>query len=287
MTNRDAGGLDPHQKLFMKLIRENSRRHRLHEVFRDFCEVAALALSNVCDLAQRDAREARYLQIAARYERAELERFRAMMDCIVESLELGFHDCLGQIFMALELGDHWRGQFFTPYHVASLMAKIVGVNSEGEIERKGFTTLMEPACGAGCMVIAAAEAMRDEGFNYQRQLHVTAIDIDATAVHMAYIQFTLLHIPAIVVHGNALAPDKQWSCWVTLAHVLGGWDRRLRQAETLRALARDMTELLQPEASAPVQPADQDEEEDSQPVPDLAKVRAAVVAKRAAQLDLF
>ena len=52
------------------------------------------------------------------------------------------------------------------------------------------------------MVIALAEAMRAEGINYQRQLHVTAIDIDPRVVHMAYIQFSLLHVPAEVVVGD-------------------------------------------------------------------------------------
>jgi len=129
--------------------------------------------------------------------------------------------------------------------------------------------------------------MRDEGINYQQQLHVTAIDIDATAVHMAYIQFTLLHIPAIVVHGNALAPDKQWSCWVTLAHVMGAWDRRLRQADTMRALARHTTELLEPQACAPAPVHAKDEGGGQPPAQDLAKVRAVVVARRVGQLDLF
>jgi hypothetical protein len=284
MANHESTGLDQHQKAFIKLIRENARRHRVHEVFRDFCEMAALAFSNVCDLAQRDAREARYLEIVKRYEKDEVLRFRAMLDCIVESLEGGFHDCLGQLFMALELGDHWKGQFFTPYPVAYLMAKIGGVGARVEIEGKGFMTLMEPACGAGCMVIAAAEAMRDEGINYQQRLHVTAIDIDQTAAHMAYIQLTLLHIPAIVVQGNALWPDKSWSTWVTLAHVMGGWDRKLAKADAAQASAEET-----PAAAAPQAPEHVDELQpaDVPATVDLAKVRAEVIAARVEQLDLF
>jgi hypothetical protein len=47
-----------------------------------------------------------------------------MLGHIVQSLEAGLHDCLGQLFMALELGDHWKGQYFTPYEVAYLMAEL-------------------------------------------------------------------------------------------------------------------------------------------------------------------
>jgi hypothetical protein len=69
----------------------------------------------------------------------------------------------------------------------------------------GFVTAMEPACGAGSMVIALAEAMRNLGINYQRHLHVTAIDIDPRAIHMAYVQFSLLHVPAHLMVGNSLS----------------------------------------------------------------------------------
>ena len=37
------------------------------------------------------------------------------------------------------------------------------------------------------MVIALAQELREQGINYQQCLHVTAIDIDLLAVHMAYV----------------------------------------------------------------------------------------------------
>ena len=45
MSKRPISGLDEHQKAFVKLIEANARRHRKHEVFRDFCEMAAISLS--------------------------------------------------------------------------------------------------------------------------------------------------------------------------------------------------------------------------------------------------
>ena len=49
---------------------------------------------------------------------------------------------------------------------------------------------------------------------------------------MAFLQLSLLHIPAIVVHGNSLSMEV-WGHWFTPAHVLGGWSHRLsaRRAE--------------------------------------------------------
>lgn len=227
MSKRPISGLDEHQKAFIKLIEANARRHRKHEAFRDFCEMAAISLSNAVDVAQAERREARYMQLVGRYEREEVARFPQMLAHIVQSLEYGMHDCLGQLFMALELGDHWKGQYFTPYPVAYLMAELGCGDVAALVGARGYFTANEPAAGAGAMVIALADCVRNKGMNYQRCLHVTAQDLDETAVHMSYIQLTLLHIPAVVVHGNSLWPKDTDQCWYTAAHVFGGWSGRL------------------------------------------------------------
>jgi len=43
---------------------------------------------------------------------------------------------------------------------------------------------------------------------------------------MAYIQFSLLHIPAHVMVGNSLSNEVR-EHWFTPAHILGGWGLRL------------------------------------------------------------
>jgi hypothetical protein len=158
----------------------------------------------------------------------EVARFPKMLACLTLSLEEGMNDCLGQLFMAMELGNSGAGQFFTPYHVSALMAKMLAGDAGRICKERGFVRVMEPAVGAGGMVIATAEAFADEGIHYQQAMHATCIDIDATAVHMAYIQLSLLHIPAIIVHGNALSME-QWGVWHTPAHVLGFWNVKLKQ----------------------------------------------------------
>lgn len=75
---------------------------------------------------------------------------------------------------------------------------------------------------------------------------------------MAYVQLSLLHIPAVVYHGNSLTVET-WSTWRTPAHVLGFWDVRLRRAGDAATLtvpavqprAEDATEDAEAEASAP------------------------------------
>lgn len=213
-------------------MHENARSYRLHEVFRDFCELAAIAFSNAIDKANFADREAKYLTIIKRYERAEIDRFPEMICELTASMTLNpFADTLGKLFMDLELADHWKGQYFTPYEIASLMAQMTLCEAAYQVKEKGFITMNEPTCGSGIMGIAAAQALHDQGVNYQTSMHVIAQDIDITAVHMTYIQFTLLHIPAIVIHGNTLAVT-EWSRWTTPAHFLGGWDYKLRTRAT-------------------------------------------------------
>lgn len=50
---------------------------------------------------------------------------------------------------------------------------------------------------------------------------------------MAYLQLSLLHVPAVIVHGNTLSPE-EWSHWHTPAHILGFWNARLKNSDRLR-----------------------------------------------------
>ena len=55
------------------------------------------------------------------------------------------------------------------------------------------------------MIIAFAESLKDNGYNYQHQLYVEAIDIDELCFKMTYIQLSLLGIPARVIRGDSLS----------------------------------------------------------------------------------
>lgn len=261
------------------LIRQMSHRHSTSQVFRDFVMMAATSLANAVEPKDSDRwqkREAIYLAAVKRYSRDELEVFARMLARVVEGLEAGPCDFLGELFMGLSLGNEFAGQFFTPFEVSKLMARmLVGSTPPGEIQSRGFQTLNEPACGAGGMVLAYAEALREAGYNYQQQLHVTAQDIDLTAVQMCYVQLALCHIPAIVIHGNSLAVEVR-DYWVTPAHVVGGWDFKLAVSRARSHLTAD----AEPEAPGPAPAPSKDTPDDT-----LTLLRARVVAER--QMALF
>ncbi|BAI96683.1 hypothetical protein Sj15T_09860 [Sphingobium sp. TA15] len=218
-----------HIKNALKLFRSTQYRHDLHTLFSDCMEMMATSISNAVDLRSKDAREQRYLEIVGRYDRQVVDTFPRIFAEVTMALESEPGDVLGAIFGELELHNAARGQFFTPYSVCRMMAEATGIDSQEMrdiIACEGFVTAMEPACGAGAMVIALAETMRGADINYQRHLHVTAVDIDRRAVHMCYIQLSLLHVPAVVIVGDSLSLKMQ-DYWYTPAHILGGWTQKL------------------------------------------------------------
>ncbi|MCK4118365.1 N-6 DNA methylase [Ralstonia nicotianae] len=234
---------DEHQKELLSLIQSFGYKYRVSDIFGDFVEMSALAISNSVDLRQRDTRERRYLEIIQKYTPEEVERFPRMLGNLVLTYERrlatmsrdspgdfvfddGFDDVLGKTYMMLELGNDRSGQFFTPYPVSRMMAMMNLSGNDIADTGHDFVTVREPACGAGGMVIATAEALHLAGHNYQRAMHATCIDIDPRCVHMAYLQLSLLHIPAIVMLGNSLSLEQR-EVWFTPAHVLGGWSRKL------------------------------------------------------------
>ncbi|MGY6123672.1 N-6 DNA methylase (plasmid) [Paraburkholderia strydomiana] len=240
---RAASSGDPHKAAIIKLMREFTHSHDPYTVFADFVEVSAIAISSKVDKSQFEAREKRYLEIVGKYKREEVNRFAAMFAelqmCYRTRIDAigdpgsghepagGLGDVLGEIFMALELGNARAGQFFTPYSVSLLMAMMT-VGDGASVREQGFVTLQEPACGSAGMVVATAQAMHQVGLNYPESLHATCVDIDPRCVHMAYVQLSLMGIPAVVVHGNALSLEV-WSVWYTPAHIFVGWGRKLRR----------------------------------------------------------
>ncbi|MBB4518228.1 hypothetical protein GGD68_007034 [Paraburkholderia fungorum] len=257
---------DSAQKELVKLIQSFSHGHRLHAVFSDFVELSALAISNSVDRAQFETREKRYLDIVGKYKREEVERFPQMLGLLVESFEQrvavigkqtsdglpvsgGLTDVLGETYMMLGLGNDRTGQFFTPYSVSRMMSMMVMGDVGAEVARRGFIRVSEPACGAGGMVIAAADSLLSAGTNYQQAMHATCIDIDPCCVSMTYVQLSLLHIPATVVHGNALSMEV-WGTWYTPAHILGGWTFKLRRRLEADLLREAVSRERQPVAEA-------------------------------------
>lgn len=213
-----------HEKAFISLFSQTARYHKRHRVFEDFVSCSVIALEN--RLSFSELRENKYLRIVGAYEKEDVTRMAQLLAHVVNGLQAGFCDFLGRVFMQLELGDKYRGQFFTPRSVASAMASMQLGDISTLFRNKPYITLREPACGAGCMVLAFADILNRAGYAAHRYLWASATDIDPLAAGMAYIQLSLGGVAGEVVVGNSLCNERRRTLY-TPGHYLGNWFYRL------------------------------------------------------------
>lgn len=234
----------------LKEIKSRTGR-RTWEVYSDWVEAMALALANATELNPkvRQAREEQYAKLTEKLGPDSMNRFKTAYAHLIMLFEHEAKDWLGYLYMTLELGNPDSGQYFSPPEVSALASRLAfdPAVAKAAVAERGYVTLQEPTAGAGGMVIEFSKLYRDAGFNPQSQLHVTAVDIDITAVHMTFIQLSLLGIPAVVVHGDVLRLH-EWSHWRTPFHVMNLWEYRLKAPKKYA----DATPYTTPQ---PVQPA--------------------------------
>lgn len=210
---------------FAKKFRRLSERFSLWQVWSDFVAIFAIAISNAVDKTHFDKREKLYLEIINRYNEQEQMLFPELCGDVITALEINpAQDFLGTIFMELGLGNHWKGQFFTPYSVCQCMAAITLNNSVEQIQQKGYITVSDCACGAGATLIAAVNQIKSEltkahsPLNWQDHVLVTAQDIDPITGMMCYIQLSLLGCSGYVKIGDSIcdpmcAGDNKENYW--------------------------------------------------------------------------
>lgn len=227
------------EKQFITALKSIGSDRRLDRVFFDFVAIAAASIARI-DRPQADKHEQLRVETLARYTEEEGKVFARCFDLLVEIMGTGFGDHLGQLYMNLDLGNDRLGQYFSPYDLSLLSARMILDESSvaQKIEEKGFVSLYEPTVGGGGMVIAAAQVVKDMGFNPQQQLHVTCQDLDITAVYMTYLQLSLFGIPAVVIHGDVLKLEER-SHWYTPFHIINGWSRKLERGYLLKPKERE------------------------------------------------
>lgn len=196
---------DASQKEFIALFEKLAERYGRFDVWSDFVVMSAIAISNSVDLHFREMREQEYMERIGKYAPEEGKLFAEMLTQVVVGLTRHpEQDYLGTVFSALRLHDEWKGQFFTPYHIAVFMAQINIPKNPDEWKSKSTVTVSDPACGAGCLMIAYANELEKVFPDAKRKTVFYAQDIDRIAGLMAYIQLSLLGCRAVVKIGNSL-----------------------------------------------------------------------------------
>lgn len=110
---------------FIKTFNEMSARYSRNELWYNYIDMHAIALANTCDSRCRDTREEQYNAIVQKYDEKTVNQFAVLtgitMTALLENPE---QDFLGTVYQNLGLTKSRAGQFFTPYNVGQMMARV-------------------------------------------------------------------------------------------------------------------------------------------------------------------
>lgn len=127
-----------------------------------------------------------------------------------------FCDILGPLYMELAShgGRQALGQFFTPWPVAQMMA-LISVGTAPERDDGSLITTIDPACGSGVMMLAAANAiLHGQGPDALRRWSFSGVDLDPFCARIMAAQFIAncaehqVHVGELAVfRGDSLRSD--------------------------------------------------------------------------------
>lgn len=174
-------------------------RYSAPELFTDWVKLYSLSFANIIHGPAHEEREDLFRSIYDKHDKKTMTMFYETFAMLIDAMYHEMSDYLGDIYMAIGQASSLAGQFFTPFHLSELTAKL------GTTEEVEYPVIMnEPACGSGGLIIAAAKALKDKGIDYQRYMKVVAQDLDSRCVAMCHVQLSLYGIDAIVVSGSTL-----------------------------------------------------------------------------------
>ncbi|MCI8673084.1 MAG: SAM-dependent DNA methyltransferase [Lachnospiraceae bacterium] len=194
------------EKEFLDTFRGLCHSRSAWQVWADVMAAIACSISNAIDRSPGhfEKREQEYMECIKRI--GSVEAAAQLMGVIVVALENNpEQDFLGKMYMNLELSNHWKGQFFTPYSVCKLMAGITCSEVDRRIEEQGYISVCDPACGAGATLIAAANDMKCSKYNFQNHVLFVGQDVDRVVAQMCYIQLSLLGCAGYICVGNTIS----------------------------------------------------------------------------------
>lgn len=253
------------EKQFIDVFEQLCRRHHSWKVWQDFVNMSACAIANAVDKRPEvwKLREDSYMETIKSESGSGITTL-ALDDIprMNSILSLSCSAFLGKFYMQLDFGSGWHGQFFTPWHVAELMAKLqLGDEAKDQIASEDYISVCDSCCGAGCMLMAFVKVCKDDmDINYQRSVLFVGQDIDEVVAKMCYIQISLLGCPGYVVIGNSLSEPicgatiepnykKPENIWFTPLYFTDVWT--LRRIRSWNAEVQKPEEMMEKEKESP------------------------------------
>ena len=243
----------PQYENILKIFDAFSSSHHLWEIWQDCITAIACAISNAFDKRFFDDREKLYKDTVSKYNEADRLRFSEIFAEIVNQIDANpEQDFLGDLYMQLDLGSHWHGQFFTPYDICRLMADVT-VTEEFNVEHMRVIPINDCACGGGATIIAGAHEIRRRlekiGLNYQDYVVCYAQDLSFVAGMMCYIQLSLQGLAGVIKIADTLSDplvdtDNGPDIWYTPMWFSPVWEMR-RRARTIVKFMKNCEEVKQ------------------------------------------
>lgn len=188
------------------------RGYNSYDVFNDWLDLMIFAL-------QRD--DPHYLEIVKRYRNdkhegeREIDYFCKAFALLQIEMQKTNEDVLGELYMQWNMNNKYRGQFFTPKHVASMMAKML--NPKGRV--------LDPCCGSGVLLVEAIKTMDYETLNSSL---LYGQDIDLTCVKMCALNLMFFNVNGYVIWGDSLKMECR-KVYMTTRSYLGGSIKELTE----------------------------------------------------------
>lgn len=125
-------------------------------------------------------------------EHVQDENYQEAMKAFGEA-SVDYHDCFGEVFMdRISHGEH--GQFFTPQHIAELMAEVVEPEGEG---------ICDMACGSGRLLLGGLKKARARGY----EPWIYGGDLDNRCCRMALLNLCVNGARGEVRNTNAMTGE--------------------------------------------------------------------------------
>ncbi len=180
---------------FSYLMLQFEHRYDLRTAFDDFLTLSLCSLS-INPQTRKSYDEELYMDTILKYENDDLRHLfpEAFAQMVIEmESKKGSsqgNDVLGDFYQE-HLYRKGASQFFTPWHVCEMMAKLTCAE-----QSEKTLNVLDPNCGSGRMLLAT-------GFELGNRHHYYGIDLDAICVKMSAINLFLNGI----FHGEVMCAD--------------------------------------------------------------------------------
>lgn len=213
--------MEPSISNIVKKIQSTDQKYNYDEIFFDWIKAMFYTYANSCNKDGYEDREEKFNRLVEKHGAKTMQMFyECQAELVMLFEEKGIDDYLGKIHHQLGVHNKMKGQFFTPFHLAKMMAETQVSEVIKELEKgKGKIKITDSACGSACLLLGMLAVLKEKGINYQKNIMLVCSDLDENAIQMAYIQLSLTGVAAKCENKNALTGEI-FGSWFTLGALL-------------------------------------------------------------------